>query len=93
MDKRAIPKSVLSYPGKPLLSNRVAAKYNFACSLRRHESSLYLTAAQQCGKIRPNGRIEDRPDDFILAALAKPPAFSPWLTFLPNRERSKGHRW
>jgi len=28
-----------------------------------------LTAAQQCGKIRPNGRIENCPDYFTLAAL------------------------
>jgi len=42
---------------------------------------LCLTAAQQCGKIRANGPIEDCPDDFIVAALAKPTAFPPWLTF------------
>jgi hypothetical protein len=53
---------------------------------------LCLTAAQQCGKIRANGPIEDCPDDFIVAALAKPTAFPPWLTFyqIVNEVRAIG---
>jgi len=41
---------------------------------------LCLTAARQCGKMRPDELIDDYPDDFTLAALAKQAAFPPWLT-------------
>jgi len=37
--------------------------------------------------MRPDELIDDYPDHFILAALAKQAAFPPWLNFSPNLER------
>jgi len=42
--------------------------------------------------MRPDELIDDYPDDFTLAALAKQAAFPPWLT-LHQILNDVGHRW